>query len=124
MAGLVGRGGLRAAHIAVRQGQWRKCRILNVPEWSLLHRKLHSVPPRLFIIQPLIRSQAGTDSIRSIPTEFEPPPNNSTALTTERSEISPEIPETPTVAVDSVRHEENDSDDDNNSFSFMFTLVD
>jgi hypothetical protein len=82
----------------------RRTRTLSPPSTHLM---TFAVVPRLFITQPLIRSQAGTDSITSIPTEFEPPPNSSTTPTAERSELSPEIPERPTVAVD------------NNSFSFL-----
>jgi hypothetical protein len=81
----------------------------NVPPWSPLHRKLqqHSTPLHNPTFDAL---QAGTDSVRSASTEFEPPPSDSQVPTAERPEISQEIPETPTVAVNNVRHEDNKSD--------------
>jgi hypothetical protein len=53
----------------------------------------------------------GTDGSRSFSTELEPAPKDSRAFVTERPENSPEIPETPTVALEEMRR--GDSEDGN-----------
>jgi hypothetical protein len=73
----------------------------NVPPWSPLYHKLqlHSATP--LHNQPTVEAlHAGTDSIESVSTELERPPRDPVA---ERPETSPEIPVTPTVALESVR---------------------
>ena len=50
---------------------------------------------------------AGLDSLASTSTESEPPPTDSTAPTAKQASISPEIPETPAVALENVQREED-----------------
>jgi hypothetical protein len=62
---------------------------VSPPLWSSLYRRLrqHS--------QPTVKSlHAGTVSLRSTSSEFEPPPKRFRAPTTERAESPSEIPET------------------------------
>ena len=76
----------------------------NVPPWSPLYYKLqqHSATP--LHNQPTIEAlHAGTDSLESTSTELERPPKDSRGSVAERLENSPEIPETPIVALESVR---------------------
>ena len=57
--------------------------------------------------------------------ELGPAPKNSRAFTTKRLESSLEILETPAVALEKMRREEDDlSEDSSTPFSFMWTLVD
>src|SRR2546423_6253920 len=65
-----------------------------------------STPPRLFPTSRPVERQglrAGTDSLEAASTELERPPKDSRGPVAERPENSPEIPETPTVALESVR---------------------
>lgn len=62
--------------------------------------------------------RAGTDSLDSASTESERPPKNSRDPIAERPETSPEIPEIPTVALESVRRGgDGHSDDDDGDHS-------
>jgi hypothetical protein len=57
--------------------------------------------------------------------ELGPAPEDSGAFITKRLGSSLKIPETPAVALEKMRHEEDNlSDDCNTPFSFMWTLVD
>jgi hypothetical protein len=56
----------------------------------------------------------GTDSSRFLSTELEPAPKDSRAFVIERPENSPEIPETPIVALEEMRREENDHSENGN----------
>jgi hypothetical protein len=90
----------------------------NVPRWSKLYDKLqqHSATP--LHNQPTVEAlHAGTDNLESASTEFERPPKDSRGLVTERPENSPEIPETPTVALKSMRCGDDDHSDDGNTLS-------
>ena len=78
----------------------------NVPRWSKLYDKLQQ--------QAL---HAGTDSLESIPADFERPPKDSSGSLAGQPESSPEIPETPTVALESVRRGGDDHSDDGNALS-------
>ena len=90
----------------------------NVPRWSKLYDKLqqHSATP--LHNQPTAEAlHADTDSLKSISTEFERPPKDSRGPVAERPENSPEIPETPTVALEGVRRGDDDHSDDGNALS-------
>jgi hypothetical protein len=67
---------------------------------------------------------AGTDSPTSPSSEFEPAPKDSGAPVTEQFESSLEIPETPAVALEMMRREEDDHGGNSNTPSFMWTLID
>jgi hypothetical protein len=84
----------------------------NVPSWSPLHRKLQQYSNKPFNNLTGNTLHADTDSVRSPSTEFEPAPKDSMALITQRLEGSPEIPETPVVALENLRREEGDYSDD------------
>jgi hypothetical protein len=56
-----------------------------------------------------------TDSLRSLSTELEPVPKDSWAFTTKRLESSPEVPETPAVALEKMQHEEDGHSNDGNT---------
>ena len=79
-----------------------------------MYRKLqqHSTAPTY---NPTLDAlHTDTDSPRSNSTELEPSPEGSTVPVAERPKISPEIPETPTGALENMqREEDNDSDDGN-----------
>src|SRR2546421_11901017 len=64
----------------------------NVPRWSKLYGKLQQ--------QAL---HAGTDSLESISTDFERSPKDPSGPLAGQPENSPEIPETPIVAPESMR---------------------
>jgi hypothetical protein len=74
----------------------------NVPRWSKLYDKLQ---------------QQGIDSLESTSTDFERPPKDSSGPLTGQSENSPEIPETPTAALESVWRGGDDHNDDGNTLS-------
>lgn len=79
----------------------------NVPHWPPLYRKLqqHSTAPTY---NPTLDAlYTDTDSPRSNSTEFEPSPEGSTVPVAERPKISPEIPETPTDALENMQPEES-----------------
>jgi hypothetical protein len=68
--------------------------------------------------QPTVEAlHAGTDSLESTSTELECPPKDSRGPVAERPENSPEVPETPTVALESVRRGDDDHSDDGNTLS-------
>jgi hypothetical protein len=67
----------------------------------------------------------GTDGSRSPSTDLKPAPKDSRAFVTKRPENSPEIPETPTIALEKIWREEDDhSEDGKYTLSYMWTLVD
>ena len=80
----------------------------NVPRWSKLYDKLQQ--------QAL---HAGTNSLESTSTDFERPLKDSSGLLAGQPENSPETPETPTVALKSVRHGGDDHSDDGNTLSHL-----
>jgi hypothetical protein len=67
---------------------------------------------------------AGTDSPGSPSTVFRPATKDTRALIAEGFEISPEIAETPEIALEKMGCEEDDHSDDGNTPSLMWTLVD
>jgi hypothetical protein len=77
------------------------------PPWSKLYRKLqqHSATP--LHTSTIDALHTGTDSLGSASTD-------SRALVTEWPENSPEIPETPAVALEDVQREEDDHSHDGN----------
>jgi len=90
-----------------------------------LYRKLqqHSATPLPH--QLTVEAQAlhaGTDSLESASTESERPPKDSRDPVAERPETSPEIAETPTVTLESVRRGDDGHSDDGKSLSLI--LVD
>lgn len=62
----------------------------------------------------------GTDSSRSPSTELEPAPRDSRAFITKRPENSPEISETPVIALGKMRHEKDDHSGDGNPPSHAY----
>jgi hypothetical protein len=60
----------------------------------------------------------GTDSSSSPLTELEPAPKDSRAFITKRPGNSPEIPETPIIALEKMRREEDDHSEDGNTLSY------
>jgi hypothetical protein len=62
----------------------------------------------------------GTDSSRSPATELEPAPKDSRAFVTKRPENSPKIPETPIIALEKMRREEDDHSEDDNTPSYAY----
>jgi hypothetical protein len=83
-----------------------------------LYHKLQQHSPTPLHNQPTVEAlHAGTDSLESASTELERPPKDSRGSVAERPENSPEIPETPTVALESVRRGDDDRSDDGNSLS-------
>src|SRR2546423_15407685 len=78
----------------------------NVRRWSKLYDKLQQ--------QAL---HAGTNSLESTSTDFERPLKDSSGPLAGQPENSPEIPETPTVALESVRRGGDDHSDDGNTLS-------
>jgi len=60
-----------------------------------------------------------TDSPRSNLTKFEPSPEGSTIPVAKRSKVSPEIPETPTSALENMQREEDNNSDDGNTPSHL-----
>jgi hypothetical protein len=97
----------------------------NVPQWSKLYGKLQQHSATLLHNQPTVEApHAGTDSLESASTELERPPKDSRGPVAERLENSPEIPETSTVALESVRRGDDDHSDGGNTLSFSWILVD
>jgi len=80
---------------------------INVPRWSSLYRKLQQRSDRPLDDPSVDTLHNGTDSSRSPSTELEPAPKDSRALVTDRPENSPEIPETPVIALEKIRREED-----------------
>ena len=67
---------------------------------------------------------AGTNSLESTSTDFERPLKDSSSPLAGQPENSPEIPETPTVALKSVRRGGDDHSDDGNTLSVSLIFVD
>jgi hypothetical protein len=63
---------------------------------------------------------ASTDSFRSASTELEPAPRDSRDFITKRPENSPEIPETPVIALGKLRREKGDHSEDGNTPSHAY----
>jgi hypothetical protein len=85
----------------------------NVPRWSKLYDKLQQ--------QAL---HAGTDSLKSTSTDFERLPKDSSGPLAGQPENSLEIPETPIIALESMRRGGDDHSDDGNTLSVSPIFVD
>jgi hypothetical protein len=91
---------------------------VNVPPWSLLHRRLQQRSDKPLNNLTVDALHPGTDSSRSPSTELESAPKDSEAPVTERLESSLEIPKT-SAALEMIRHEEDDYGDDGNTPSYL-----
>jgi hypothetical protein len=78
----------------------------------------NSTLPRLFTTsRPSRRFTPARTALSPASTELERPLKDSRGPVAERAENSPEIPETPTVALESMRRGDDDHSDDGNSLS-------
>jgi hypothetical protein len=90
-----------------------------------LYRKLQQRSDKPLDDPSVDALHTSTDSSRSPSTELEPAPEDSKAFITKRPENSPEIPETPIIALEKMRREEDDRSEDGNTPSpCIWTLVD
>jgi hypothetical protein len=85
-----------------------------------LYRKLQQLSDKPLDDLSVDTLHTGTDSSRSPSTELEPAPKDSRAFVTKRPENSPEIPETPIIALEEMRRKEDDHSDDGNTPSYAY----
>src|SRR5277367_6019446 len=81
--------------------------------WSPYIPKLHRSPIEPLSEPPSCARRADTDNAEPILTTSESAPRDSRAFVIEQPKNSPEIPETLTVALENVRHEDDHSEDGN-----------
>jgi hypothetical protein len=106
---------LTASSTAATPGRREHPRV-NPPPWSKLYHKLQEHSDK-----PLDNLTVDTPhaSLTSPPSELKPAPKDSGPPVTERLESSLEIPETPAVALEMMRCEEDDHGDNGNTPSHL-----
>lgn len=108
-----------SCHATALPGE-KKSPFKNRPPWSRYLPKPHGSPIEPPSEPPSYGRRADPDNAEPILTTSESAPRDSRALVIEQPKNSPEIPETPTVALEIMRRDRDDNSEDGNTPSHVY----